>query len=213
MIMPNAAACALSATSAEVRTGECGTSAASSSAHHRSARLLREDRRKHGNDMLVILDARVARGELRHVEHVRPADGSGEIFPEFGRRGHVQCQPFAVMAFKHIALADMRAAGRTHDQPFGEIMGEIVQVEMRHGLEHRGFDEPPLAGCMALVKRGEDAIGGVEASQRIGNGRADHARMGGIDQEAQEAARACATVSKAGRSRSGPSGPKPEMLA
>ncbi len=82
---------------------------------------------------------------------------------------------------------------------------------MAHRLEHRDVDAPALAGGVALVERGEDAEGGIEAVMASAMaGPMTRGRSGGTTRRRKPLA-ACATVSKAGLSFAGPLTPKPEM--
>ena len=111
---------------------------------------------------------------------------------------------------QHVGLRHARPAVRAHHLVGREEVREGVEVEVRHRLEHRHLDRAADAGAAALVQRAEHAVGGVEAGQRIGDRRADDARVVRVDQQLQEAARRLRhrVVGSAGRA-AGPVAPKP----
>ena len=70
----------------------------------------------------------------------------------------MQRDPLAVSALEHIALRNMRAAVRPHDLIDREQVSEVIEIEVAHRLEHRGFDHAALAGGVPLVERGRMPI-------------------------------------------------------
>jgi hypothetical protein len=87
---------------------------------------------------------------------------------------------------------------------------EGVEVEVRHRLEHRQFHLARRAVLLAVVERAEDAVGGIEAGDQVGDRRPHHARVGRVHQQPQVAAGGLrhAVVGRAG-ARPGPVAPKP----
>ena len=110
---------------------------------------------------------------------------------------------------QHVRLRDARPAVRAHHLVGLEEVREGVEVEVRHRLEHRHLDRAADSRAAALEQRAEHAVGGVEAGQRIGDRRADDARVLGVDQQLQEAARRLRHGVVAGRAAAGPVAPKP----
>ena len=153
------------------------------------ARALRERCAEQLDQRLLVIDPCLARREARVVEQVGLLDRLRQALPELLGRRHVQRDPLAVAAFEHVRLRDARPAVRAHHLVGLEEVRERVEVEVRHRLEHRHLDRAADARAAALDKRAEHAVGGVEAGQRIGDRRPDDARVLGVDEQLQEAAR------------------------
>jgi hypothetical protein len=68
------------------------------------------------------------------------------------------------------------------------MVDESVRREGDRRLQHAGFDAAALAGAPALMQRAEDAIGGIEAGDVVGQRRPADLRRFRVDELAQHAA-------------------------
>ena len=57
-------------------------------------------------------------------------------------------------------------------------MLESVEIEVGHGFKHGDLDLAADAAAVALMQRTEDTVGRVEARHRVGDRRAQDARVG-----------------------------------
>jgi hypothetical protein len=152
-----------------------------------------EDRRQHLDQVVLVLDALQALGKARVL-----ASASGRSPPagppRTSGRGQVDRDPLSVGAFEGVGLRHDRARQRPHDLADAVVVGEAVEVEVAIASSIEMSSGGPCR-CRALEQRGEDAHGGVLAGDRVGDGRADDARVRRGRQQAQVADAACATVS------------------
>ena len=93
--------------------------------------------------------------------------------------------PFAVAAFEGVALRHHRARQRPHDFAFGKIVGETVEIEMRHRLQHGDVDAPALAALAALEKCREDCRCRILPGNGIRDRRPDDTGIGRRRQQPQ----------------------------
>jgi hypothetical protein len=144
-------ACGSSGTSSVSYIGACGTSCASSRRHH-SARSRWRKGRSAPRSCLPGASMRASRVAKRgssnsvgcSIAVASPCQNLG---------GLDMCSAIhAVGAGQHVALRHAGPAVRAHDLTFGEQVREGVEVEVRHGLEHRQVHLAPPRRCFARAR-------------------------------------------------------------
>src|SRR5262245_10515779 len=128
---------------------------------------------------LVVLAARLLRGELRRRQHLRPADDIEERLP------------LLVVVDQRADVAVLRLVGPPVGREDAQVAGlavlrlEAVTAEMvaEHDLkkvfEHRNVDALALAGLLAAVEGGADRAGNLLADGAVGHDHRRVARLGG----------------------------------
>ena len=93
-----------------------------------------------------------------------------------------------VLAAERIGLRRAHPRERADRCAVSLVIDEGVRRERDRRFQHAGLDAAPLAGALALVQRAEDAVGGIEAGDVVGQRRPAGLRRLRIDELAQHAA-------------------------
>ncbi len=149
----------------------------------------REDGRQQRDEIALMRNPGRPLGKTGILHQLGAFHRLDQSLPELGRRRQVDGDPFLVGAFERVGLRDRRPAQGPHHLALAEIVGEAVEVEVAHRLEHRDVETPALAGLAALEQRRQHAHGGILAGDGIGDRRPDDARIGRRREKPQIAAR------------------------
>src|SRR4029077_13157878 len=136
--------------------------------------------------LFVVVPALLGRVEALVADQALSADGLQQPVP-MPVAGTRRVDEAVVVETSALAFVEAAGRGRTERAAIarahrrlaaGGLARERDAAEVDHGVLHRHFDVLAPAGALALVKRGQDADGAVQAGARVTDGRSGLERLG-----------------------------------
>ncbi len=162
----------------------------------------------------AVLQALLVGREVRVAAPFRVAEGRGAALPD--RLAGSTDHQIPVLG-PHALVGRVLAVARTLPGRLlavGEPLRRCPRTETDRGLQQRAFDEPALAGALALVEGGEDALHGPHAGAEIADRQPDRSRRAvGLAGYMHDAAHPLGDQVEAAAPGSGPVIAEPESWA
>jgi hypothetical protein len=142
-----------------------------------------------------LLDAGLPAGEALVLEDVRRSIAVARPCQNFS--GEDMCSAIHLPS-AHSSTYDCDTLGRLNGPITSLAENRCWKASRLKCVMASNIDSSTLRAVpvlLALVQRAQDAVGGVEAGDQVGERRADHARVGRVHQQPRKPLAACATLS------------------
>src|ERR1700683_4732191 len=100
----------------------------------------------------------------------------------------MKCYQPIVAGPQNVRLGESRTIGRCGRLTEGEERSKGLDCKVRHGLDHRYFDQAAVSGPAPLHQCGQNAVTRIKAGDRVGQRGAQKSRAAVVDHDTQKSA-------------------------